>query len=148
MALRCLGEMREAGLPVRAAVYTADPIGAGGEGTYRRGMLEHASARFGVGISPDLPLTFVPVGGGRGGGRQARPQDAGGGGGQDGGAGLGGAVALLPRRLRGHHRGGLRLPGGPYPGRLQGGGLRALPLRQHRHAGAGVGAQAVAVARA
>lgn len=68
MALRCLGEMREAGLPVRAAVYTADPIGAGGEGTYRRGMLEHASARFGVGISPDLPLTFVPVGGGRGGG--------------------------------------------------------------------------------
>ena len=57
MAMKCLGEMREAGLRIRVAIYTADAP----RPSYRGDVQSHARERFGIDVSPSLPITFVHI---------------------------------------------------------------------------------------
>ena len=57
MAMKCLGEMKEAGLQIRVAIYTADAP----RSTYKEDVLSHAKERFGINVSPSLPITFVHI---------------------------------------------------------------------------------------
>ena len=56
-AIQCLGEMREAGLHIRVAIYTADEPSP----SYKQDVLAHANERFTIDVSSSLPITFVHI---------------------------------------------------------------------------------------
>ena len=57
MAIKCLGEMREGGLRIGVAIYTADAP----RPSYKGDVLSHARERFGINVSPSLPIIFVHI---------------------------------------------------------------------------------------
>ena len=56
-AIQCLGEMGEAGLRIRVAIYTADEPTP----SYKQDVLAHARERFSIHISSSLPIMFVHI---------------------------------------------------------------------------------------